>query len=221
MGGKPEALFRNAASLYNPQNPRKDANESKPTSSLCRGRDGRRMRKRLDLTGMRYGRLIALRYDYSSCRRGSHWLCRCDCGKETIVSVSHLKSAHTISCGCFHHDEVVKRKTHHGHARRTLDGKYHHTKVYACWVSLKGRCLNPKKTGYKNYGGRGIKVCERWKDSFEAFLEDMGEPPTPQHSIDRINNDGNYEPGNCRWAIAKEQNNNQRPRDYVPLEFCL
>ena len=90
----------------------------------------------------------------------------------------------------------------------------HNTKVYYAWERILQRCENPKRSGYKNYGGRGISVCEKWH-KFENFFSDMGHPPTPTHSIDRINNNGNYEPNNCRWATAKEQNNNSRSNNFV------
>jgi len=90
---------------------------------------------------------------------------------------------------------------------------------YRCWSSLKSRCLNPKSSSFAYYGGRGISVCDRWRDSFEAFLADMGKKPSPRHSIDRIDNDGNYEPGNCRWATRAEQLANRRPYKLTWIGF--
>src|SRR6266550_2289735 len=141
--------------------------------------------------------------------------CLCACGKIRVVSHSNLVSRHTLSCGCLH--------LAHGHNRVGF-----RSPTYNSWWSLFGRCENPKNAGFGDYGGRGIAVCPRWRDSFEHFLEDMGERPLGM-SIERINNDKGYEPGNCRWATAKEQSRNtRRNRRYVVhgvslvlLDWCL
>ena len=136
------------------------------------------------------------------------WECICECGNKVIVYGAHLRYRRTKSCGCLR----VEQPTKHGHSRI---GKK--TKVYIAWRGIKERCHNPNNPAFQNYGGRGITVCERWRNSFENFLNDMGEPP-PKTSIDRYpNNDGNYEPGNCRWATRSEQNNNTRQCRF--LEF--
>lgn len=147
-----------------------------------------------DLTGHAFGRWLVLRpceYDGNAGYR--KWLCRCSCGTERDVSGRALRSGISTSCGC-------SRRTH-GRSK---------TSEYGIWRNMRSRCRNPRDPKFSDYGSRGITVCVRWDDSFEAFLSDMGERPSPDLSIDRINNDGNYEPGNCRWATASEQINNTR-----------
>lgn len=133
-------------------------------------------------------------------------MCRCQCGTERPVLLSNLKSRKSKSCGCYRSNRAAETKVRHGHAR-----KGHVTPEFACWQAMIGRCTRQNHISYRNYGGRGIKVCDRWL-AFEAFLSDMGYRPSPLHSLDRINNDGNYEPDNCRWATKQEQRKNQRPR---------
>lgn len=134
-------------------------------------------------------------------------LCRCECGTVKPVFRNALRRGMSKSCGCFKADKQLK----HGHATPGA-----HSPTYNVWHGMMQRCFNEKTSGYKYYGGRGIKVCVRWQ-TFENFLADMGERPEGL-SIDRYpNNDGNYEPGNCRWATAKEQNNNSRHNRLVTL----
>lgn len=154
-----------------------------------------------DLAGQRFGRLVALHM--APKRRETVWLCRCDCGTELEVVASSLRRGTTVSCGCYRADRMASLKLAHGENRKGAQ-----TKVHKVWSGMRARCTNPKINGYHRYGGRGIKVCDRW-DLYENFLADMGEPPTPDHQLDRINSDGNYEPGNCRWATLKEQANNR------------
>jgi hypothetical protein len=158
------------------------------------------MRIALDITGETYGLLTVLRLTRNLPRRA--WRCQCVCGRKKTILQMDLRSGNTRSCGCLFHKG---NNSSHGEARPEF-----RTKEYTAWADLKARCTNPKNSSFKNYGGRGITVCKRWLNSYENFLKDMGRAPSPEYSIDRVNNNGNYTPNNCRWATAKTQANNKR-----------
>lgn len=158
-----------------------------------------------DISGSRFGELIVISR-VIKCPKRTHWECKCDCGKSTIVDGAKLKSGHTKSCGC-----LVKRfRKTHGES-----SDYLHTKEYSAWAAMIKRCNNKNDPKYKHYGGRGIKVCERWLQ-YENFLADVGRAPTQRHTLDRYpNNNGNYEPSNFRWATYSEQNKNKRKKHEI------
>ena len=167
-----------------------------------------------DLTGVQFGRLTVLRRFEVASKQRVIWLCQCTCGATKPVLAGSLASGRSRSCGCLN-VELTKRRWSMGQANPTLrhghasNGKL--TPTYHSWTGMIGRCENPNRPNFSYYGGRGITVCARWRNSFEAFLEDMGERPAGT-SIDRINNAGHYEPGNCQWATKSHQQRNQRPR---------
>lgn len=157
-----------------------------------------------DLTGQRFGRLVVASRSGINAHRAATWLCICDCGNKSIVATNHLKQKNTQSCGCMRDAMSKERFTKHG-----LNG----TRVYRAWRHMHDRCGNPNNAQYKNYGGRGIAVCESWQD-FQNFLDDMGQPP-PGMSLERIDNNLGYCKSNCRWATAKEQSRNRRVNNYI------
>lgn len=168
--------------------------------------------KAKDITGVRFGRLVAMRYAGQSRFRAAMWECQCDCGKQATVSGNALRSGNTRSCGCLAVDVFVAGIKD----RSRCDGA--DLPEYHIWHNMVRRCTCPKSKDYHRYGGRGIRVCERWLDSCRLFVEDVGTRPSLQHQIDRYpNNDGNYELGNVRWALPRQ--NCQNRRDNVLLEW--
>lgn len=158
------------------------------------------MSKRADLVGEVFGRLTVIELKEIRNEK-AYWLCKCECGNPVFVPTYRLRNGNTQSCGCLQKERTSKAKIVHGQAQ---------SPEYSSWTNMKDRCLNPKNIGYGDYGGRGIKVCKRWRKSFEEFFKDMGPRPTLKHTLDRKDPDGNYEPNNCRWATPEEQGNNKR-----------
>ena len=167
------------------------------------------------MVGMRFGRLEVIGVSHRLETRVYVWACVCDCGALSLVRGQNLRAGTTTSCGCYRNEEVSKRFAgntscfKHGEITR-VDGKRITTPEYRTWQSLKNRCLNPNTPDYKYYGGRGIKVDCYWVASFECFLADMGRRPTPAHTLDRENGDGDYNAGNCKWATRLEPARNRK-----------
>lgn len=166
------------------------------------------------MKGLRFQRLLVVdRSAVKAKSRKIYWVCRCDCGEEKVVRSDHLLSGKIRSCGCLRGEISAQQlygnnlKETHRNARRN-----EMTPEYQAWRNMLGRCNGTQKHNYRYYGGRGISVCDRWLDSYSNFLADMGAKPSPDHSLDRIDNNGNYEPNNCQWATKKQQSDNRRPR---------
>jgi hypothetical protein len=165
-----------------------------------------------DLTGRRFGRLLIIRREEPDAKRRVRYLAQCDCGNTTTAYANHLLQGATKSCGC------GQWRIIHGDTRN-----YERTPEFTAWASMFQRCENENNPAFKYYGGRGIKICDRWRlgdgsmNGFECFLADVGRRPSPELSIDRYpNNDGPYEPGNVRWATKLEQTNNKRDNRHRP-----
>jgi len=160
--------------------------------------------KRLELEGQTFGRLTAVKFIKKSSQK-SFWLCRCACGNFVTVRTDSLTRGVTKSCGCYQSESVSKRMKEFPNSRTHGRSR---SPVYRTWDGIIQHCTNPNTKGFKYWGGRGVKVCDKWK-TFEGFFEDMGERPNGL-TIHRINPFGNYEPSNCKWATYEEQNNNRR-----------
>lgn len=160
----------------------------------------------VDRSGARYGRLLVLRRDLTRgpASKGArvYWMCRCDCGAEVSRTGHELAAGDTTSCGCAHREMVGGINRSHGLTR---------SPTYRSWQAAKDRCCNPHNVKYPTYGAVGVTMCAEWRNSFQAFLDHMGIRP-PRMTLDRIDNDRGYEPGNCRWATAKQQAQNKRKR---------
>jgi hypothetical protein len=170
------------------------------------------MVKKLDLIGQVFGRLTVVKeadpYVRTNGKKERKWLCQCSCNNIKEVLSHHLTGGNTKSCGCLKKEIISNRNFKHGCALRKNE-----TKEYRAFRTMKARCLNSNNPFYKDYGGRGIKICNRWLHSehgFENFLEDMSYAPSSKHTLDRIDVNGNYEPSNCRWATQQVQAINQR-----------
>ncbi len=148
------------------------------------------------MIGKRFGKLTVVA-EAERRNRSNRWECRCDCGGTTFANTGHLNAGNRSSCGC-----VVGGRKNRTHGRS-------HSPEYKAWDGARSRCRNPKNSKYHLYGGRGIRMCDAWSASFEAFFKDMGARPTPKHSLERLDSNGDYCPENCVWATAIQQNNNR------------
>jgi len=168
------------------------------------------MSKDIDRTGERFSRLLVLSRKDNNRYGGAMWLCKCDCGGSTITGTNNLISGGTKSCGCLNAETAkingILSSTTHGMS---------YSPEYRSWASMKTRCYNKNHMHFKYYGGKGIRVCDKWMHSFAAFYADMGDKPASKHSIGRINNHGDYTPSNCRWETHTEQGENTRVNRFI------
>ena len=157
------------------------------------------MSARIEMDGMVIGRLTVLQRAENDARGRAQWLCQCSCGETKIICGVHLRRKAILSCGCLRDEKIATVRRTHGLAR---------TPEYNVFPGMIDRCENHKNKRYGRYGGRGIKICIGWRNSFATFIADMGKRPSPKHTIERLDNDGDYEPGNCVWATRKQNGRN-------------
>lgn len=173
--------------------------------------------KTIDLTGQKFGRLTVIERAGSTKHGAAKWMCECDCGNKKAVIGDELRKGNTTSCGCYA-KEVAKETATHFIAGKNKTHGITMSPIYREWTSMKQRCYNTKNKSFKNYGGRNIKVCDRWVNSFDAFYKDVSKLPNfgnHGYSLNRIDNNGDYEPNNVEWADAVTQANNRRSSRYV------
>lgn len=169
--------------------------------------------RRLDLIGMTFGRLTVLEDLPGGTRSRRYVRCSCACGSEAVVSVGKLRSGETRSCGCLRREVGRSRRLRHGESRAVGI-----TPEYRAWCNMNNRCYNERNPVFADYGGRGIRVCSRWRASYASFLSDVGRRPSMRHTLGRKDNDGNYEPGNVEWQTWTEQQRNRRGNRLVEID---
>lgn len=163
--------------------------------------------KFIDMTNFRTGILLVVKYSCSTFNHGSFWEVKCDCGNTVFTTTRQLKSGYVYSCGCKPKPRKARSIKTHGKSKTT---------EFGIWKAMRLRCQNPNHSAWRYYGGRGISVCDKWKN-FSSFYEDMGPRPSMNHTLDRINVNGNYEPLNCRWATKAQQDSNKRSNRYLQI----
>ena len=166
--------------------------------------------KKIDLTNSRFGRMLVIKENGKDRHGSILWECKCDCGTVKTIKGDWLKRGAVKSCGCYNREQTIKRNYKHGHNTRKKT-----TSEYIAWNNMIARCENPNDPRYNTYGKRGVVVCEGWRNSFKSFLEHIGARPSKKLSVDRIDNDGNYEPGNVRWGISEQQFRNKTNNHWI------